>query len=161
MNIAGSYVDEDTPIYLIIDESRVDEAVRALVRIGLDDVRGYATPATIAELARRGVGLTRTESIDMAELERRRQRGGVRVLDVRGKAEFDSRHVPGALNIAHTRLLARLVDVPKDQPLLVYCNSGGRSAHAVALLERHGYRVVNVADLAANYREARPAASVA
>ena len=80
---------------------------------------------------------------------------------MRGKAEFDGRHVPGALNIAHTRLFVRLAEVPKDLPLLVYCNSGGRSAHAVALLERHGYDVVNVADLAANYRETEATATAA
>jgi len=89
----------------------------------------------------------------MAELERRRLQGHVNILDVRGKVDFDVRHVPGAINVAHTRLLVRLGDVPKDQPLLVHCNSGARSAHAVSLLERHGYQVTNVADLMANYKE--------
>jgi hydroxyacylglutathione hydrolase len=161
VNIAGSYVPEGTPIYLIVDDSRVDDAVRALIRIGLDDIRGYATPAALADAVRRGAALARTESIDMAELERRRVAGTVRILDVRGKTEFDGRHVPGALNIAHTRLFVRLVDVPNDLPVLVYCNSGGRSAHAAALLERHGYDVVNVADLAANYRETHSTATAA
>jgi hydroxyacylglutathione hydrolase len=89
----------------------------------------------------------------MAELERRRLQGGVTILDTRGKVDYDVRHVPGAINVAHTRLLVRLAEVPKDKPVLVHCNSGARSAHAVSLLQRHGYDVVNVADLVANYRE--------
>jgi hydroxyacylglutathione hydrolase len=153
VTVAGSYVEEGTPIYLVVEPERVDEAVRGLVRIGLDEIRGWAAPAVLAELGVRGGQLSRTRSIDMAELERRRVLGGVRVLDVRGKAEYDAGHVPGALNVAHTRLLVRLAELPKDSPLLVHCNSGGRSAAAVSLLERHGYEVVNVDDRFSSYQE--------
>jgi hydroxyacylglutathione hydrolase len=73
------------------------------------------------------------------------------VLDVRGKVDFDVSHIPDALNIAHTRLLARIAELPADLPVLVHCNSGARSAHAVALLERRGYETVNVADMFANW----------
>ena len=45
MNIAGSYIEEGIPIYLVIEPDRLDEAVRNLLRIGLDDIRGYVTPA--------------------------------------------------------------------------------------------------------------------
>jgi hydroxyacylglutathione hydrolase len=154
--IAGSYVDEQTPIYLVADEARVGEAVRALVRVGLDRIEGYATPETLAEYARDGARLATTDVIDMKELESRRIAGRGRIVDVRGKAEFDSGHVPGALNIAHTRVGLRMAELPKEVPLLVHCNSGARSAAAVSLLERHGYRVVQVNDLIANYRESTP-----
>ncbi len=153
VNIAGSYVEEGTPVYLIVQPARLEEAVRALVRIGLDDVRGFAPPDVLAEYARGGGATFPTESIDMAEMERRRESGEGIVLDVRGRADFDARHVPGALNIAHTRLLLRMNELPKDEPLLVHCNSGGRSAAAVSLLQRFGYRASNVADLIANYKE--------
>jgi hydroxyacylglutathione hydrolase len=92
-------------------------------------------------------------------MERRRQRGEGVVLDVRGAAEFDLRHVPDALNVAHTRLWVRLGEVPKGRPVLVHCNSGGRSAAAASLLERHGYEAVDVDDLFANYRAAEAAAT--
>ena len=159
VNIAGSFIDEGTPVYLIVDESRVDEAVRALLRIGVDDVRGYLTPADLATYVSHGGALASIPSIDMAELERRRLQGGVTILDTRGKVDYDVHHVPGALNVAHTRLLVRLAEVPKDKPVLVHCNSGARSAHAVSLLARHGYDVTNVADLMANYRESATASS--
>ena len=93
----------------------------------------------------------------MAELERRRTEGTVHVLDVRGAAEYETKHVPGSQNIAHTRLYLRRDDVPKDRPVLVHCNSGGRSAAAAALLERHGHDVVQVNDLIANYEPRQPA----
>ncbi len=159
VNIAGSFIDEGTPVYLVVDEARVDEAVRALIRIGVDDIRGYLTPADLATWASKGGELASIPSIDMAELEKRRVNGNITVLDTRGKVDFDVRHVPGAINVAHTRLLVRLDEVPRDKPVLVHCNSGARSAHAVSLLARHGFDVTNVADMVANYRETATASS--
>jgi len=159
--IAGSYVDEDTPMVLIVEEDRLDEAVRDLIRIGLDDIQGYATPDTLAAYAEQGGELATTEVIDMKELERRRVAGEANVLDVRGKSEYDVRHVPGAQNVAHTRLYLRRDEVPKDKPVMVHCNSGGRSAAAASLLERYGYDVIDVDDLFGSYKETEAATTTA
>ncbi|NBW71077.1 MAG: MBL fold metallo-hydrolase, partial [Bacteroidetes bacterium] len=40
----GSFVTEDENMYLVIEESQVDEAVVDLIRIGLDNIKGYITP---------------------------------------------------------------------------------------------------------------------
>jgi hydroxyacylglutathione hydrolase len=96
--------------------------------------------------------VARIDSISMAQLEARRLAGGVRVLDVRGAGEHALAHIPGALHVAHTRLLPALDALPRDLPVLVHCGSGARSAHAAALLQRHGHAVVNVADRFAAWR---------
>jgi hydroxyacylglutathione hydrolase len=151
--IAGSYVDEAAPVYLVVDEDRVEEAVRALVRVGLDRIEGYITPAVFEAFAGSGGRVRATEVIDMAEMEARRARGEGRVLDVRGAVEFESGHVPGALHVPHTRIPVHLDALPAGLPLLVHCRTGGRAAAAVSLLERHGYPVVYVNDLFSNYRQ--------
>jgi hydroxyacylglutathione hydrolase len=70
---------------------------------------------------------------------------GAFLLDVRRNAEITERgRIATAHNIAHTRLLARLADVPRGQPVLVHCASGSRSRYAAGLLDRLGYRVSNV-----------------
>ncbi len=144
--IVGSMVDPGQPLVLLVDESGLDEAVRALVRIGYDDIAGWAPPETLDALAAAGVSLRSLPSIDIAEFERRRQAGRAQVLDVRGASEYAGRHVPGALNIAHTRLLAHLTDgtFKADGPVMVHCASGARAAAAAALLARHGIDVVHV-----------------
>lgn len=149
--IAGSYVEEGMPIALVVEEERVEEAVRALIRVGLDEVVSVVTPDVLAAYGAGGGRLVVTETIDMATLEARRVAGEARVLDVRGGTEFDAGHVPGAINIAHTRVPRQLDTLPTDKPLLVHCNSGARSAAVVSLLERHGVRAVQVNDLFANY----------
>ena len=72
--------------------------------------------------------------------------GGAVPLDVRRRAEFERGHLPDALNVAHTRLLARRGEVPEDRPLLVYCQTGARAASAASLLERFGHGVLYVDD---------------
>ena len=49
-SIAGSYVPEGTPIYLLVNDAKLVEAVRALIRVGLDRIVGHFTPETLAEV---------------------------------------------------------------------------------------------------------------
>lgn len=61
------------------------------------------------------------------------------LLDVRTPEEFASAHIHGAVNIPVDTLENRLVEVPIDQPIVVYCRSGNRSAQASQILARAGY----------------------
>jgi hydroxyacylglutathione hydrolase len=143
--VAGSFVEEKTPIYLICQPQEVEMLVRDLVRIGLDDIRGYATPATVTECAALGVKLVETPEIDVKTLQSRMGRDKFFLLDVRRASEFGAGHIPGAANAAHTRLPAALDRIPRDLPIVVNCQGGTRSARACSLLERAGRRVTNLA----------------
>lgn len=158
-SIAGSYVPEGMPIYLLVSDAQLDEAVRALVRVGLDRIVGYFTPDTLAVYWRLGGALRRTTTVDMAELERQRTSGSAYLLDVRGAAEFESGHLPDALHVPHTRIGVNANSLPGDKPLLVYCNSGARAAAAVAMLARLGFDVIDVNDNFANYQRAQELAA--
>ncbi len=61
------------------------------------------------------------------------------LLDVRTVEEFNSEHIAGAVNIPVESLASRLSEVPKDQPIVVYCRSGNRSATAASILADAGY----------------------
>ena len=138
--VTGSYVEPNTPMYLIFDkEEDVDFAVRNLVRIGLDKVTAYALPSVTNELP-----VSSIEEIDISALDRMRDLPNMSVLDVRGESEFREGHVPGAQNIAHTRLLARLGELDKSKTHLVHCRSGARAAVAAAFLKHKGFDVVYV-----------------
>ena len=66
---------------------------------------------------------------------------GALILDVRTSAEFNSGHVPNAVNIPHDELASRLVelDFEIDRPIVVYCKSGGRAGKAASVLFEGGY----------------------
>ncbi len=145
--VAGSYIKEEEDIFLIIEVDKVEEAVLDLIRIGLDNVKGFATPEQLKEFAEKGGELFSTETIGFQKVEEYLQAGEANLLDVRKQSEFREGHVPGALNIAHTRLLDRLEEVPKDKPVMVSCRTGARSAVASAMLERADFAVKYVDDL--------------
>ena len=61
------------------------------------------------------------------------------LLDVRSPLEYARRHLPGAVLLPLPELPARAAEVPRGVPVVVYCQSGVRSAQAVALLQGLGY----------------------
>jgi hydroxyacylglutathione hydrolase len=141
----GSLIGEHEPIVVIADGSRVDEAVRDLIRVGFDNFAGWFDPSEID--AYRAAGGTLVGAIEKSVGEARVMLDAAKpfVLDVRRAAEFKEGHIEGATNIAHTRLLSRLAEVPKDRHILVNCRSGARSARACSLLLKHGYHCTNLA----------------
>ena len=145
--VTGCYVDPSWRIVLVCREDEVEEAVRDLVRIGLDRVSGWAPPDALDEFEAAGGEMASMEVIDFDEVGRRLPDPGVQVLDVRRATEFAEARIDGAANIAHTRLACRLGELPRDRQLLVHCLSGARASAAVSLLEREGFRVAAVNDI--------------
>ena len=77
------------------------------------------------------------------ERAREMVKAGAKLVDVRSKGEHAGGHIAGSLNIPVDQLAARLEELePKDQPIVVYCASGMRSAGAARLLRARGFSVV-------------------
>lgn len=153
---AGSVIpDASVSIHLVIDGDDLDEAVRDLLRVGLDRIDGYATPDDVrAYLDDGGDGATIVE-IDFDGMERALASFPSSVLDVRYESEYTAGHVPGAVNASYTRLPAygeRLAEIEPGHTLLVHCLTGARAAVASSYLAREGYDVQYVNDLFSNYR---------
>jgi len=70
------------------------------------------------------------------------------ILDVRTPEEYAQGHVPGAVNVPHTEVAARLDEIEAEvggdpsRPVVVYCERGARAAKAEAELLEAGYRQV-------------------
>ncbi len=142
--ISGSYVTEEQDIYLIVDEARLEEAVADLIRIGLDRIVGFISPAEVTAYGQQGGSLAQVQYRGMSDILDLEKHRDMHILDVRRADEFEVGHLPGATNIAHTRLLARIDEVPQDKTLLVHCRSGIRSSYATALLQKHGFEAIQM-----------------
>ncbi|MEO1717426.1 MAG: rhodanese-like domain-containing protein [Planctomycetota bacterium] len=144
----GSMIAHESDVWLVVDSTRLEETVRKLVRIGIDNIKGWCSPGDLDAWFEAGNASATIKEVDAATASVMIEDAGGRVLDVRRGSEFDEGHLPGAVNIAHTRLAVRLDDVPSgtgsDAPLLVNCRSGARSARACAYLARQGREVVNL-----------------
>ena len=119
--------------------------VRDLIRVGLDRFCGWCDAGTLDAFVAAGGRLLSTPEVSVQQARVMLDTSTPFLLDVRRKTEFIEGHIAGATNIAHTRLLSRLAEVPRDTPILVNCRSGARSSRACSLLQRHGYEVTNLA----------------
>ena len=79
------------------------------------------------------------------ELRRWRTEGRPHLLiDVREPSEHAVNRIEGALLVPLRQLAGQLGALPKDQPVVVHCKSGGRSAIAVAIMKVAGYDAYNL-----------------
>jgi rhodanese-related sulfurtransferase len=79
--------------------------------------------------------------------------GAALLLDVREPAEYQQGHLAGAINIPRGLLEFKMGSAPefevRDQAIVLYCKTSGRSALAAASLKQMGY--VNVTSIAGGY----------
>ncbi len=70
---------------------------------------------------------------------------GVRVVDVRSRAEFQSGHIAGArnLDVGAPQFASSVKGLNGKHTYLVYCQSGGRSARAAAAMRGAGLTVLD------------------
>lgn len=111
---------------------------------GIDDVVGYVTSLT-------GLDLQPLPLITPSELAELRggARAGVEVLDVREASEHLAGHIPGARQLAASRLLANSHELPRGGTLVMHCQGGGRSAVVASALRNRGF--ANIVELAGSY----------
>jgi|AntRauTorcE11897_2_1112592.scaffolds.fasta_scaffold00080_35 rhodanese-related sulfurtransferase len=67
------------------------------------------------------------------------------IIDVREPAEFTSSHVDDSVNIPLSKLMhgvAAAQAISKDKEIVLYCNSGNRSALAKNIFENFGFSKV-------------------
>lgn len=70
---------------------------------------------------------------------------GARLVDVREQNEYDELRAEGAELLPLSEFEARFAELPRDQPLVMICRSGARSARAGQYLLDQGYTdVVNL-----------------
>jgi rhodanese-related sulfurtransferase len=66
------------------------------------------------------------------------------VIDARDAGQYGKGHIPGAVNIEWRQVLAKRNEIPKDKPVLIYCNQGTLSAQAGLALRLAGYENVRI-----------------
>ena len=116
-----------------------DEAVSAFI----GQVQDFAASrlADAEQAARSYLGdVAALEPVARDELLRRLNDGQVLMLDVRPEAEYAAGHIPGAVNVPHDQLAARLAELPERADIVAYCR--GRycvfAPDAVRLLRARG-----------------------
>ncbi len=77
-----------------------------------------------------------------ADLRRRDPVRPALVLDVREPHEFSEMRLEGSFLLPMSQLNTRLDEIPRDRPILVMCQVGGRSARVTGFLRQQGFEDV-------------------
>ena len=86
-----------------------------------------------------------TPTIEQKELLQKIEAGSVLlIIDVRTRGEYQSGHVPQAINIPHFELQGRLAELPADKAreIVTYCERGPRAGVAEYILQQAGFTVI-------------------
>ena len=96
---------------------------------------------------------TRVREITVQEIERTPSAPGMVLIDVREADDWRAGHAVGAIHLSRGLLEGAIEEkVPaSDTPILLYCDSGNRSALAADTLQKMGY--ANVSSLAGGFRD--------
>jgi rhodanese-related sulfurtransferase len=98
----------------------------------IDEISGYL------EFVDYGGGTIFPEQIPKGEYAK------MLVIDARDAAQYAKEHIPGAINIEWRQVLAKSGDIPKNKPVLIYCNTGTLSAQAGFALRVSGWENVRI-----------------
>ena len=141
---AGAVLGLSSRPVLIADvEDQLTEARMRLARVGIEDLRGYLDGG-VEGWKCAGFELAQLPQMTVHELSSRLEAGDLRVLDVRRQGEWDAGHIADADWYPLDRFKAALPPVERDATIAVHCKSGYRSMIAASLLQRAGYKVINV-----------------
>ena len=65
--------------------------------------------------------------------------GSMWIIDVRPASAYQKGHIPTAKSFPSSTILTRLGELPKDQYLILYCETGVRAHRVMKQLEKQGY----------------------
>jgi glyoxylase-like metal-dependent hydrolase (beta-lactamase superfamily II)/rhodanese-related sulfurtransferase len=134
----GWLVPPDRRVVFVVgaDQDR-GELVDQCSKIGYDEQLAGELEGGFAAWQAGGRHVAGVRLVEPGQLDR------AHVLDVRQKAEFAQRHIPGSQHIELGSLPGRLAQVPPG-PTAVMCAHGERAVTAASLLTRAGRRDVSV-----------------
>ncbi|MHC4120199.1 MAG: rhodanese-like domain-containing protein [Planctomycetota bacterium] len=101
---------------------------------------------------KRGADISRAQLQEWIE-----QKADIFILDVRAPQEYNSGYVPGAINMDHKEISARLDELKPymDKDVVVYCELGLRARKAQTILKNAGFgRVYHLTGDMAGWRNA-------
>jgi hydroxyacylglutathione hydrolase len=145
-NWAGWLIPPETDITLIVNATdhelnphNLASAVRDLATVGIDRVTGWMDQGALHAWTEAGNELERTERVTTPELVGELNAVASSdvqrplVIDVRNADEWSHGHIDGAQHIPLGHLGEYVHSLPEG-PIVVHCQSGGRSAIAASLL---------------------------
>ena len=135
----------DTPLLIVAEIGREEEAISRLARVGYENVQGYLEGG-FNTWSNSTKNIDSVVSITPVEFESRSNEDG-KVLDVRKPGEFNESHVQSAIHVELSHLESNIINLDPSVKYYVYCRSGYRSMVAASILKANNVKnIVNIYD---------------
>ena len=141
----GWFLPYDLPVLIVSEGECPKEAVMILIREGFDNIAGYLAGGMLRwHMA--GLRSTSIGTITVHDICQRLDSGEeLNILDVRSDEELArGGRIPRAQHIHVTQIPKRAMEMPKKEPLFIFCGSGLRSMIAASYLQCLGWRELTV-----------------
>jgi glyoxylase-like metal-dependent hydrolase (beta-lactamase superfamily II)/rhodanese-related sulfurtransferase len=142
-------VDVKKAIILVCPDSKIEEALTRLARVGFDHIIGVVDGG-VEKWEEEGFDTDHIDMIDSqllhsySELNNNKQ-----IIDVRRSSEYDNGQIDGAVNKPLSNIYTDIDQYGKDGKYIIHCQSGYRSVIACSILKSKG--IHHVTDLTGGY----------
>lgn len=139
----GTVIPANTSIVVVAEQGKEREAVLRLSRVGYENVKGVLNFKTWETSDEKTDSVRSVNPKDFEQIHTNNHE--VKVLDVRKKGEFETKHIKEAQHLCLSKLPSSYSEVEKEETVYIHCAGGYRSMIASSLLQREGFRnIVNI-----------------
>jgi hydroxyacylglutathione hydrolase len=138
---AGWFLNYQDPIIMVDDGNSRDLVQRALLRMGFDNLYGYL-PGGFPSWYLQAQEVETLKLQTVQELREIQFNGDFYLLDVRKLADREKGFIEGSKHIYAGLVPQRLDEIPKNQEIVVYCDSGNKSTMVASYLLQKGFQDV-------------------
>ncbi|KAL4483344.1 hypothetical protein ABPG72_007986 [Tetrahymena utriculariae] len=145
--ISMMYSCKNNNFVIICQTGKEEETFTRLARIGLDFAIKGTLQGGIDTYIQSGKLLQKVPNIDAAKFKNEiYQQQAPYSMDVRDEQDFQAGHLENSLNVPICQMSeafsSNIDHFPKDQPVYVFCNGGGRAPIGCSVLMSNGYQNV-------------------
>jgi hydroxyacylglutathione hydrolase len=137
--VGAMIADVKTPILLVTDAGKEEEAVTRMARVGFDNQIGHLKGGIEAWVAA-GKEVDQVNRISAAQFASEVKIGESKVIDVRKETEYAAEHVDEAYSKPLAYINDWIKDINPTEHFYMHCQGGYRSMIAASILQARGYR---------------------
>ncbi len=143
-NWIGMVVDPSDNLLLVVDDrEKYDKMTIELHRIGYDNIFGYLSGGMAAWIFS-GMPIDSLSPISSQNLKQQLDKKEIgQIVDVRTLEERGQGHIPDSLHVPMITVLAKSLDIPKDEEVILVCGTGYRANIVASHLKQEGFSHVH------------------